>query len=481
MTRFSEALNKMLTQKDISVYNLSQNSGVNRTTIQKMKAGTRLPASEAVVRQLADHLMLTPVEYNDFVRDYRISRMGEENYLRRQYVKEIIESFYDSHTVSNVVIESNGSNILHMPSDHEVVNGTYNVKRLIHAVLDNEANKKDGYVHMLTQPDFSYIYECISTIDFNKNHTPITNIISFDNMGTENTSLYNLRLFKALVPMLFTCENFEALCVHEYVSSVFNKTSLLPYKIFTSDYCLLISFEQETALIFQRGPVYDIIAHSFDQKRLLAQPIYKIIKANPQTYSEITPKFMDFKSLVNYSLLYQPSMPPFCDVQTMYSLINKDILTQELLQVWGKHFSNLNNYSGTLNMQFTIEGLRLFLETGQVVEIPPFMLDHLPTPQQRVAIVRNFIQAIKAKRVVPCVLKTPFFNVPLPIVLVCYSKQNIVLHYFDQKNGIFFFTLEEISLLNAFHDFLTWNMTGDYAYTAEESLAMVEKELNDYL
>jgi hypothetical protein len=348
MTRFSEALNKILTQKDISVYNLSQNSGVNRTTIQKMKAGTRLPASEAVVRQLADHLMLTPVEYNDFVRDYRISRMGEENYLRRQYVKEIIESFYDSHTVSNVVIESNGSNILHMPSDHEVVNGTYNVKRLIHAVLDNEANKKDGYVHMLTQPDFSYIYECISTIDFNKNHTPITNIISFDNMDTENTSLYNLRLFKALVPMLFTCENFEALCVHEYVSSVFNKTSLLPYKIFTSDYCLLISFEQETALIFQRGPVYDIIAHSFDQKRLLAQPIYKIIKANPQTYSEITPKFMDFKSLVNYSLLYQPSMPPFCDVQTMYSLINKDILTQELLQVWGKHFSNLNNYSGTL-------------------------------------------------------------------------------------------------------------------------------------
>jgi hypothetical protein len=56
-----------------------------------------------------------------------------------------------------------------------------------------------------------------------------------------------------------------------------------------------------------------------------------------------------------------------------------------------------------------------------------------------------------------------------------------VLHYFDQKNGIFFFTLEEISLLNAFHDFLTWNMTGDYAYTAEESLAMVEKELDDYL
>lgn len=480
MTHFQELLSEFLKIKNTTIYTLAKLSGVERSHIQKMKSGSRIPANEETVINLSQALMLTPSENAEFIRAYRIAKMGEHNYYRRQFVKEIVESFYDVRSSSAIITESATQSSLHMKQNQEIITGKINIQKIIKTMLEIEAAKENACIKLITQPMFTYLYDCIATMDLNRNNTTVENIISFDKTTDEKSVLYNLNLFKCLVPLLFACNNFHSYYIYEYVNAVFNESSVLPYKIITSDYVLQISYDIDQAMLSANPQMIDIVQQAFEKKKLLAKPIYRTIKPDPDSYYAVTPNFMEFDSPQTYGLLYQPSMPPFCDLETMHECINKDILTPEMLSGWAKHFTSMNNYKGVLNMAFTLEGMKLFLETGQIMEIPNFMLASRPGKCQRLQMMRRFIDAVKSGRVRASVVKTPLFNLPLPVILIAYSKQNIVLHYLDQQNGIYFIRLEEISLINAFYDFITWNMDGDFVYPEEESLALIEKTYEKY-
>ena len=50
----------------------------------------------------------------------------------------------------------------------------------------------------------------------------------------------------------------------------------------------------------------------------------------------------------------------------------------------------------------------------------------------------------------------------------------MIIHHFDESGSIHIFRLEEISLVNAFHDFLMWIQDCDLVYTQEESLEILQ-------
>ena len=93
----------------------------------------------------------------------------------------------------------------------------------------------------------------------------------------------------------------------------------------------------------------------------------------------------------------------------------------------------------------------MFLRTGKIVEIPHFMLRANPTKKQRLEIIANFIAAMEDGRAIAHIAKPNLFAIPKPIVITAYSKQQVIIHHFDESGSIHIFRLEEISLVNAFH------------------------------
>ena len=91
MSAFSERLHAYVTRADMKIAVLSKLSGVDRSFIQKMLSGERIPSDTVVLSRLSDALMLTPAERRSLREAYSISRMGEEVYHRRSMVKRLLE------------------------------------------------------------------------------------------------------------------------------------------------------------------------------------------------------------------------------------------------------------------------------------------------------------------------------------------------------------------------------------------------------
>ena len=86
MSIFSQKLCGYVENASMKVATLSRLSGVERSYIQKMLSGERLPKEYSILLRLAEALMLTPAESSSLRDAYEISKMGESVYSRHRAV-----------------------------------------------------------------------------------------------------------------------------------------------------------------------------------------------------------------------------------------------------------------------------------------------------------------------------------------------------------------------------------------------------------
>lgn len=407
MQIFHKLLTRFISQKNTTIYTLAKNTGIERSYIQKMKSGARIPTDKNIILKIAKGLMLTNNETSELIEAYFIAKMGEGKYFQRLFVKNIIKSFEDLPTNNNLILESCTQNKLVMQSDYEHISGISAVHKLVKAVMEIEASKEQGHIKILAQPNFTYVYDCISILG---NNTKVDNIIFFYNQEDDNAINYNLDVFYKLMPLFFSCENFHPYYIHDHVDTIYNDTAVLPIIIITSEYVLRI--------------------------------------AN------------DFKQ----------------------ALISKDLqmLTPKLTEQINEYLHNLNTWHNSCMMVFTEEGLELFLRSGKIIEIPACMIQGSLSKKQRLEVVASFIKEIEEGHVIIHIAKATSMKIPQSIIITAYSKQYIVIHYFDKNGNIRIFRLEEISLVNSFHDFLLWVQDCDMVYSQERSLEIIKNIYNKH-
>ena len=114
MNPFQKSLNEYIDAKDITIYALAKISGIERSFLQKMKNGSRIPTDEKIVHTLSQSLMLTPSETMELLKAYRITKMGEENYYRREQVRNIITSFCDTQITSQLITNNHTTQALEL-------------------------------------------------------------------------------------------------------------------------------------------------------------------------------------------------------------------------------------------------------------------------------------------------------------------------------------------------------------------------------
>lgn len=477
MQIFHKLLTRFISQKNTTIYTLAKNTGIERSYIQKMKSGARIPTDKNIILKIAKGLMLTNNETSELIEAYFIAKMGEGKYFQRLFVKNIIKSFEDLPTNNNLILESCTQNKLVMQSDYEHISGISAVHKLVKAVMEIEASKEQGHIKILAQPNFTYVYNCISILG---NNTKVDNIIFFYNQEDDNAINYNLDVFYKLMPLFFSCENFHPYYIHDHVDTIYNDTAVLPIIIITSEYVLRIANDFKQALISKDLQMLKVFSNSFEKKMLNAKPIFDTISTEPQKYFADTNTLMDFDTESNYSIMYQPCITPYIPTETIKTIINLQMLTPKLTEQINEYLHNLNTWHNSCMMVFTEEGLELFLRSGKIIEIPACMIQGSLSKKQRLEVVASFIKEIEEGHVIIHIAKATSMKVPQSIIITAYSKQYIVIHYFDKSGNIRIFRLEEISLVNSFHDFLVWVQDCDMVYSQEQSLEIIKNIYNKH-
>src|SRR5665648_1196106 len=101
MSRFSNKLKVLIEDSGTNVYQLAKKAQLDRTTIQRAIVGERLP-SVIFVEKLCDYLRVSPMERKELLEFHAISKVGEDVYASRNYIKGMIERFETIHTKTDL-------------------------------------------------------------------------------------------------------------------------------------------------------------------------------------------------------------------------------------------------------------------------------------------------------------------------------------------------------------------------------------------
>ena len=111
MSTFSECCRQLLSESESSVYEISKESGLDRTSIQRMITGKRMPSIQ-FVEKFCDHLRITPIERAELLELYRIEKIGKELYQNRMYIKNMIENLTTYSTIDSVLLPNYAQELL---------------------------------------------------------------------------------------------------------------------------------------------------------------------------------------------------------------------------------------------------------------------------------------------------------------------------------------------------------------------------------
>ena len=95
MSKFSEKCKALLQENGTNVYRLSNNSSLERTALQRMVTGKRLPGIE-FVKQFCQELRMPLAEERHLIELYKMEVLGEDVYRNRQCIHNLIRYLFVS-------------------------------------------------------------------------------------------------------------------------------------------------------------------------------------------------------------------------------------------------------------------------------------------------------------------------------------------------------------------------------------------------
>lgn len=150
-----------------------------------------------------------------------------------------------------------------------------------------------------------------------------------------------------------------------------------------------------------------------------------------------------------------------------------------MVEVIKAYFVKIRAQFKNKHISFTLEGLNLFMETGRVTEIPDFMYTYL-TPKQRLTMLQKIVASVDDGSFNARIIKSQKLTVPSPICICAPNEHTVTIYYFSPDKGEYIFHLQELSLVQAFYDFLKYLPDSLLVYSAEETRQLLHDVLDKY-
>ena len=230
MSIFSEKLNYFINNSNIKIAELSRLSGVERSYIQKMITGERMPKKNGAptLEHLADALMLTPAERRTLTEAYKISQMGEATYYRRVMVKRIIEdceSYYNQQLLPHPALSAQS---VQRPEVYSV-QGKASVQNMIQLFLMEEICLEKPHLMAVLQPE-SDAAELVQPYCRMKRELCFEHIVCFDNeLQYQKDNQYNLQCIRTLLPFLLSPCLYSGWFYYDSVASHMSRHAVFPW------------------------------------------------------------------------------------------------------------------------------------------------------------------------------------------------------------------------------------------------------------
>ena len=461
-----------------TIYRLSKITGIERTKLQRIKSGQKLPTKEEL-DLICISLYLSPEEKFKLTKEYEIAIIGEDRYKSRICTAGFIENLYDLFEVEHSEVESHFkiSFDIKCPAVIQGESDTYNT---VETIIRQEAIENNTiYMYGNTFDSKSMLNSLLRSVT-DVPGLSVSQIFGLKPHDESYDNYYsNISMISKIYPVFLSRTNYHAYYYYDKV----NNHSLFPYLIVTDNYSITISYDRKSAVITQDKNIIKLHKQLFEQK---IDESYALI-ADINTlmgYSSIYVEHLQHFDIANTKLLtieYEPCVTPYISDEVIEMCMRRDIPNFPVIFERAKScIAQYRNFMLKTSI-FTERGLDNFITTGRITEIPEIAYNPIP-PKARIQILNALCKsATDLKQSSLHLIRDDKLHLPKNL-RYCGTGQvhDFFLLLSDVKNSPSIFKLNECGFAKPFYDFASSLIDSDTVYSNEETVKIIQDKILEF-
>lgn len=475
MSDFSVKCRQLLQEGAHTVYGFAAACNLDRTTLQRMVTGKRLPSKEFVLR-FCQGLHLSADEQVKLIELYDMEFYGKNTVLQRRIIKELLENIQHMETM-NLPAANNTALSPEIPPQLFPVqtSNRLEVQQLIFNFIRCEASQKDSVIYTNISPVCHTFFEhlMLTASDPSKNIRVYHTFNLIKNHSGNGDFSYNLETFKTVIPFaLNTFCHYEA--YYHYVSGPEKelKNILYPYYIIGSAHILWISEDFSCAYIQNNKEEIGFHRENFLQSLSYYTPLFK--RTNPLEAMGHYVKCLETFGMPDYSLEAQPCVAYMVpkDLWSQFFIKNEFFSSElERLTCQARDFVLSHNIKKA--MYHTLDGTKAFAKNGCLTGDVSLFTKNFSLPE-RIQMLETLCQNIR-DGIANYIITPQKLSFPQTTHIDCFGSRGILFYNFNRIENFCYFFIDETTLCLAFDDFLSVFLDNGYALSKENTLAELEK------
>lgn len=477
MSQFSERLTTLVEATGFSIYQLSKKAKIDRSTIHKVMVGERVPSAD-FYKKLCRALSLTPFEKSELNDLYKMAKIGDKVYYRRNSVKRLVEELAgNTYAPTEDIAGREYKAFPVLEHGTQIIEGKNDINSVIIDVINDEIYHREA-PHLAIALDFDhqFVYEYLynafvcaaGTVD-------IEHFIYLEKETSRNDAIQkNLRHLQYILSF--------SLCgrdgYHPYYSYINADpaqavTTFLPYFIITNRHVLKLSRSFKTAILYDDASIVDFYQKSVD----------RLCRGLPQL-TRRADHIEDMygwtrENLGNASLEPHPCLSLCLTDARIEALVQQDIPGREAVcalasEVYGPYVRGELPLSRSF---FSREGLEAFMETGRICYFPEGVVRSCQ-PEERRDFLREILAAAEGGETAFTVVDSDKFRTPLNVEIIKADEQQVVVQRFSDDsqrlNAVF---IDEPGICEAFSDFFDYLPESDLTLDREILISLLKSYL----
>lgn len=452
MSEFSEYLDSYMNEIAISSAELSEELGIERTTVYRYRKGSRIPVNDKMVVQMADALQMSVPERAEFIEKYDYLNIGEMVVNSYQYVCSLLKRMKNAEEektafafCETVSLSQFKKTISAMDTEDEIV--------AVISALFEDIKQGDGQSLMLVmQPVYETVQKMIQVI-FRESGVQIEQIVCLEQRLGKNYK--NLEVLQWILPLCFDNVDYNVRYYYDFLSHHINGMSWIPNIIISEKRVVMFDYEMQHGVLIQDPEVVRLMKKKYDEIRKntssLVVGVSGAIKV-VDVYDGSGNIVIAAEPCVGVGIssdIYEEFLYPFPEKKEFIQLMAQwngdwaDMVFHEPGGIMG---------TGILSL-CRLEKIRSFMETGRVREFPAGFYRPLDMDIRK-KVLRRCIHLIKNGRIKYYILPD---EVDVPGNIFCYvGEGNKITLNRMCEDGITKLEICEQSIHKAFKNFIEY-------------------------
>ena len=474
MSEFSEACKKQIEISGTNVCQIAKQSGLDRTTLQKMVQGNRLP-SQRFVEEFCDNLLINKTEREELLRLFQMEKIGRDKYFCRREVENMLcnsrdlkNSLEKPFFLRSIFVQPSedgasgaGRQVRKLSLDMEIITA---IQYVIQRACTSDAEKILIYMDIF--PGTFYAIQQI--IQEKKSGNDRIRCCQLVNFFHKNGSTRGLQ---KNVQNLHTVISFALACPDGYELRYFYKTldetdpcRIWPHYVVTEKDVLLIAEDGKSGILIEDEEIAAVYLSRLRKMRKAAKNLFTFTGSVRELLTHYGENVLNGKMVLSFDT-------GLCMGEIIPGLITPRMLENQPVAQEYMALCSRRDEEGIFGAQYKrctcLSGIQSFLDTGELPGIYGMFFD--PVPQEkRLEILEKYVDGME-KRQNEYLMKP---DIPIPadgLNFELYEPDRVFIYSIQDTPDFGCLLIEEAGAFWVFKDYFETLAEEGKAYDPQES------------